>query len=297
MTRGILERPKAPGNTQFRGFGTPISSLLAAISVRARNPATGFRMGQKHMRRRLIAGNWKMNGLRESGIALAAAVAKLARDGEGPTGDLLVCPPAHLFFPVAGALRGSSIALGGQDCHTARSGAHTGDISAEMLRDAGCTYVIVGHSERRADHGESDETVRAKAQAAQAAGLIPIVCVGETADQRAAGKALAVVAGQLEGSLPPGCTGANLVVAYEPVWAIGTGLTATPDDVTTAHALIREVLGRMLGSEAAASTRILYGGSVKPTNASDLLALADVDGALVGGASLKAADFWAIGVS
>ncbi len=249
------------------------------------------------MRRRLIAGNWKMNGLRESGVALAAAVAECARDGDGPSGDLLICPPAHLLFPVADALRGSSIALGGQDCHTARSGAHTGDISAEMLRDAGCTYVILGHSERRADHGERDETVRAKAEVAQAAGLIPIVCVGETADQRAAGEALAVVAGQVEGSLPPNCTGANLVIAYEPVWAIGTGLTATPDDVATAHAHIRDALGRMLGPEAAASIRILYGGSVKPSNAPDLLALADVDGALVGGASLKADDFWAIGVS
>jgi triosephosphate isomerase (TIM) len=249
------------------------------------------------MRRRLIAGNWKMNGLRESAVALATAVAGHARAAGAPGADFLVCPPAHLLFPVAEALASTPVALGGQDCHMAQSGAHTGDISAEMLRDAGCTYVIVGHSERRADHGEDDETVRAKAEAAQAAGLIPIVCIGETAAQRAAGEALAVVAGQIEGSLPAISTGTNLVVAYEPVWAIGTGLTATPDDVATAHAHIRDVLGRMLGQEAAKNTRILYGGSVKPANAPDLLALADVDGALVGGASLNADDFWAIGVS
>jgi len=245
----------------------------------------------------LIVGNWKMNGLREPGVELAAAVAGRAGAAAELTADLVVCPPAHLLFPVAEALRDSPVALGGQDCHMARSGAHTGDISAEMLRDAGCAYVIVGHSERRADHAESDETVRAKAVAAQDAGLIPIVCVGETAAQRAAGEALAVVAGQIEGSVPTRAVAANLVVAYEPVWAIGTGLTATPDDVATAHAHIRDVLGRMLGQETAMGTRILYGGSVKPSNAADLLALADVDGALVGGASLKADDFWAIGVS
>lgn len=251
------------------------------------------------MRRRLIAGNWKMNGLRESGVALAMAVAERARDTAEHAHDLLVCPPSHLLIPVAEALRGCPVALGGQDCHTARTGAHTGahtgDISAEMLRDAGCAYVIVGHSERRADHGEGDETVRAKAEAAQAAGLTPIVCVGETAAQRAAGEALAVVAGQIEGSLPT--SGDDLIIAYEPVWAIGSGLTATPDDVATAHAHIRDVLGRLLGQETAAVTRILYGGSVKPANAADLLALADVDGALVGGASLKADDFCAIGAS
>ena len=230
-------------------------------------------------------------------MALARALAGHARGAASLDAELLVCPPAQLLFPVAAALRDSPIALGGQDCHTATSGAHTGDISAEMLRDAGCVYVIVGHSERRADHGETDETVQAKAEAAQAAGLIPIVCVGETAEQREAGKALAVIAGQIEGSIPPGATAAALVVAYEPVWAIGTGLTATPDDVATAHAHIRDVLGRILGREAAEGTRILYGGSVKPANAPDLLALADVDGALVGGASLKADDFWAIGTS
>ncbi len=248
------------------------------------------------MRRRLIAGNWKMNGLRESGMALAEALAERAR-GAAPSADMLVCPPAPLLFPVAAVLRGNSVAFGGQDCHAAISGAHTGDISAEMLRDAGCSYVIVGHSERRTDHGESDDMVRAKAEAALAAELIPIVCVGETAEQRTAGKALAVIAGQVEGSVPPGATAATLVVAYEPVWAIGTGLTATPDDVATAHAHIRGVLAQILGGEAAEGIRILYGGSVKPANAAELLALADVDGALVGGASLKADDFWAIATS
>ncbi len=238
-----------------------------------------------------------MNGLRESGGALAEAVAKCARDAANLGADVLVCPPAQLLFPVAAALRGSPVALGGQDCHTERTGAHTGDISAEMLRDAGCSYVIVGHSERRADHDEGNETVRVKAEAAQAAGLVPIVCVGETADQRAADQALAVIAGQVEASVPAGATAATLVIAYEPVWAIGTGQTATPEDVAAAHAHIRQVLGRRLGRAAAESIRILYGGSVKPGNAAELLALADVDGALVGGASLKADDFWAIAAS
>ncbi len=249
------------------------------------------------MRRRLIAGNWKMNGLQESGKALAETLARRARVAGPLAYDLLVCPPAQLLIPVFEALRGSPLALGGQDCHVARSGAHTGDISAEMLRDAGCSYVIVGHSERRTDHGESDDTVRAKALAAQAAGLVPIVCIGETAAERAAGQALAVVAGQIDGSVPPGSTAETLVVAYEPVWAIGTGLTATPGDVAAAHTHIRAVLGERLGRRAAGGTRLLYGGSVKPENAAGLLALADVDGALVGGASLKADDFWEIGAS
>ena len=249
------------------------------------------------MRRKLIAGNWKMNGQRQTGTQLAADLAGRAHAAGRLGYDLLLCPPAPLLFPVAAALDGSGIALGGQDCHPARAGAHTGDIGAEMLRDAGCAYVIVGHSERRTDHGESDATVRAKGQAAQAAGLTPIVCVGETAAQRAAGETLAVLESQIKGSVPPGSTAATVVVAYEPVWAIGTGLSATPADVAAAHAHIRAVLGRRLGEAAAAGVRILYGGSVKPENAAELLALADVDGALVGGASLKADDFWAIGAS
>ncbi len=250
------------------------------------------------MARKLIAGNWKMNGLRQSAAALAGALAERAR-AAGPLGwDPLVCPPATLLGPVGEALAGTAVALGGQDCHPAQSGAHTGDVSAEMLADAGCRYVIVGHSERRADHGEGDTEVRAKAEAAAAAGLVPIVCVGETAAQRGAGAALQVIEDQVSGSLPAGVAGSNLVIAYEPVWAIGTGQTATPADVAEVHGHIRELLGRLLGGAGAAkAVRILYGGSVKPDNAAELLAVADVDGALVGGASLKAEDFWAIGAN
>ncbi len=262
------------------------------------------------MRRKLIAGNWKMNGLRDPGVALARELAarELATRARaaGPLGyDLLVCPPAPLLVPVGEALRGSAIGLGGQDCHSERAGAHTGDISAEMLADAGCSYVLVGHSERRADHGEGDATVRAKAEAAQAAGLIPIVCVGESAEERTAGRALAVIERQVSNSLPhagapsePRAGGpSNLVIAYEPVWAIGTGRTATPADVAEAHAHIRALLAGLLGAEAAGALRILYGGSVKPDNAAELLAVAGVDGALVGGASLDAEHFWAIGAA
>ncbi len=249
------------------------------------------------MRRKLIAGNSKMNGLRDPGVALARELA--ARAGAaGPLGyDLLVCPPAPLLVPVGEAIRGSAIGLGGQDCHSERAGAHTGDISAEMLEDAGCGYVLAGHSERRADHGESDATVRAKAEAAQAAGLIPIVCVGESAEERTAGRALAVIERQVSHSLPRAGEPSDLVIAYEPVWAIGTGRTATPGDVAAAHAHIRALLAGLLGEAAAGALRILYGGSVKPDNAAELLAVAGVDGALVGGASLDAEHFWAIGAA
>jgi len=250
------------------------------------------------MTRKLIAGNWKMNGLRRGAAILAGALAKRAQ-AAGPLGwDPLICPPAPLLGSLGEALQGSAIALGGQDCHPARSGAHTGDISAEMLVDAGCRYVIVGHSERRADYGEDDTLVRSKAEAAAAAGLLPIVCIGETAAEREAGEALRVIEAQLTGSLPLGADGAGLVVAYEPVWAIGTGQTATPADVAQVHGHIRGLLAQLLGGAGAAKTvRILYGGSVKPGNAAELLAVADVDGALVGGASLDAGDFWAIGAS
>lgn len=242
------------------------------------------------MRRKLIAGNWKMNGLLGDGVELARALSNLA-SGENPNCDLLVCPPATLVMTVGGVLSSGPIALGGQDCHSEPGGAHTGDIAAPMLADLGCSHVIVGHSERRADHGESDALVKAKAEAALAAGLTPIVCLGESLEEREAGRALSVVAGQLRGSLPEG---GNPVVAYEPVWAIGTGKSATPDDVAEVHAELRRVLEEMRGTEAASATLILYGGSVKPSNAAELLALADVDGALVGGASLKADDFWEI---
>lgn len=241
--------------------------------------------------RPLIAGNWKMNGLAASAGELAAMIA------EAPTVsakvDLLICPPATLLSAFAAKAKGSPVAIGAQDCHAKASGAHTGDISAEMLIDAGATSVIVGHSERRADHGESDAIVRAKAEAVRRAGAVAIICVGETRAERDAGRALDVVGGQLAGSLPDGATAANTVIAYEPVWAIGTGLTPTPADVAQVHAFIRKQLAARFGREGEAM-RILYGGSVKPANAAELMAVANVNGALVGGASLKAADFLAI---
>ena len=248
-------------------------------------------------RGKLVAGNWKMNMLHEDGLELARELAHRAVAASRAPADhlaceLLICPPATLLALLGEALAGSAIALGGQDCHGAAMGAHTGDLSAEMLKDAGCSHVIVGHSERRSDHGESDATVRAKAAAARRAGLIAIVCVGESEAERVAGQALAVVARQLAGSIPPGAGAADLVVAYEPVWAIGTGRTPTLQDVGEMHAHIRRRLAD--GVAEPAGVRILYGGSVKPSNAGELLAVADVDGALVGGASLVAGDFWAI---
>jgi triosephosphate isomerase len=244
--------------------------------------------------RQLIAGNWKMNGRRAGAVALVRNLAARAA-GAGLRCDLLVCPPAPLLLPVGEALAGSPIALGGQDCHPDEDGAHTGDVSAAMLADAGCRFVIVGHSERRTDHGETDALVGAKAAAALGAGLIAVVCVGETLAERDAGKALDVVERQILGSLPAGATPANTVVAYEPVWAIGTGRTPTPEDVAAVHGHLRQVLGRKVPD--ADRMRLLYGGSVKPDNAQVLLAVPDVDGALVGGASLKANDFWGIAAS
>jgi len=239
--------------------------------------------------RPLIAGNWKMNGRRSDGIALAKAIVAEA----GSLGaELLVCPPATLIAPVGEAVKGTAVALGGQDCHPAPSGAHTGDISAPMLVDLGCRYVIVGHSERRAEHGESDALVKAKAEAALAAGLSPIVCLGETEAERDLGEALAVVTRQLLGSLPAGASGARTVVAYEPVWAIGTGRTPSARDIEVVHGHLRRELATLVAD--AGAVRLLYGGSVKAGNAKEILALADVDGALVGGASLKAEEFLAI---
>jgi triosephosphate isomerase len=246
------------------------------------------------MRRKLIAGNWKMNGLRADGVTLAVALAERMR-GAGPRDwDMLICPPATLLFPVAEAISDSPIALGGQDCHSAASGAHTGDVSAAMLKDAGCTYVIVGHSERRADHGEGNVLVRRKAEAALAVGLAPLVCVGETEREREAGETLAVIQRQIEDSLPWQADPAAFVVAYEPVWAIGTGRTATSVDIAEVHAHIRALLTQRLSEDGAGRVRVLYGGSVKPGNAAEILAVANVDGALVGGASLKPDDFWAV---
>jgi triosephosphate isomerase (TIM) len=242
--------------------------------------------------RPLIAGNWKMNGLRASMAEFEAMIA--GASNVTAKADLLVCPPATLTAIFAAKLAGAKgIAIGAQDCHPKASGAHTGDISAEMLKDAGATAVIVGHSERRADHGESNELVRQKAEAAWRAGLTAIVCIGETQSQRDAGQTLDICRGQLEGSLPDGARADNLVVAYEPVWAIGTGLTPTTKDVEQIHRFIRETLGGRFNREGA-KMRILYGGSVKPANAQELMGVANVNGALVGGASLKAADFLAI---
>jgi triosephosphate isomerase (TIM) len=247
--------------------------------------------------RPLIAGNWKMNGLKHSMAEFEAMVA-----GAGSViakADLLVCPPATLLAIFAEKTGGilpadrKALALGAQDCHPKASGAHTGDISAEMLADAGASYVIVGHSERRADHGETDALVRQKAEAAWRAGLTAIVCIGETQAQRDTGQTLHICGGQLSGSLPDGATAANLVVAYEPVWAIGTGLTPTAEDVQQVHRFIRDNLITRFSGEGA-NIRILYGGSVKPSNAAELMAVPNVNGALVGGASLKAADFLAI---
>jgi triosephosphate isomerase len=247
-------------------------------------------------RRRLIAGNWKMNGLTADGVALAQGVA--AKLMASPVAaDLLVCPPATLIRAVVEAVAGSGVAVGGQDCHADKSGAHTGDIAAAMVKDLGATHVIVGHSERRADHGETNAQVRAKAAAAHAAGLVAIVCIGETEAERDAGGTLAVVRGQFTHSLPDGVTAENTVIAYEPVWAIGTGRTPTVAEVAEVHAAIRKLAAEILGADAANRLRILYGGSMKPSNAKELLALEDVDGGLIGGASLKVDDFWAIAQS
>lgn len=242
--------------------------------------------------RPLVAGNWKMNGT-------GASLNELRMIGSGFMNGLdaeteaLVCVPATLLARAADALSGTPVRVGGQDCHAAESGAHTGDISAEMLKEAGATHVIVGHSERRTDHGEDDATVQAKASAAWRAGLVAIVCVGETKAEREQGATLDVLSRQLAGSVPASATAANTIVAYEPVWAIGTGLTPTVADVADAHRHIRDRLVEKLGP-AATKIRLLYGGSVKPANAVELLGVGNVDGALVGGASLKAADFLGI---
>jgi triosephosphate isomerase len=238
---------------------------------------------------KLAAGNWKMNG---SAAALAEASALVAAH-PAPACGMLLCPPATLIAQMAWAARGSNLGVGGQDCHAMASGAHTGDISAALLRDAGASHVILGHSERRADHGETSASVKAKAEAALAAGLIAIVCLGETEAQRDAGQTLDLCGSQLHGSLPEGATAANLVIAYEPVWAIGTGRTPTLDQIAEVHAFLRAEVVRALGEDGR-GVRLLYGGSVKPSNAAEIFAVPEVNGALVGGASLKAADFGAI---
>lgn len=244
-------------------------------------------------RRPLIAGNWKMNCLKADGVALAAGIAEKYAAARDPQCDVLVCPPALWILPVVEAVDGR-IAVGAEDCHAAESGAHTGDISVPMIKDAGATFVIVGHSERRTDHHETDAIVRAKAEAVIKNGLTAIICIGETEAQRDAGKTIDVCRTQIQGSMPEGAAAENVVIAYEPVWAIGTGRTPTTQDVADVHAAIRAEIAAKLGQETADGMRILYGGSVKPSNAAELMALEDVDGALVGGASLKVSDFWAI---
>lgn len=239
--------------------------------------------------KKLAAGNWKMNG---TTAALDEMRALLAAH-RAPTCEMLLCPPVTLIAQAAYHTKGKALHIGGQDCHAKASGAHTGDISAAMLKDAGASHVILGHSERRADHAETNAQVKAKAEAALAAQLIAIVCLGETEAQRDAGETLALCGNQLHGSIPAGATAANLVIAYEPVWAIGTGRTPTLDQIAEVHAFLRAELVKALGEDGH-GVRILYGGSVKPSNAAEIFAVKDVDGALVGGASLKAVDFGAI---
>jgi triosephosphate isomerase len=242
-------------------------------------------------RRPLVAGNWKMNGLKQSAAEFEKIIA--GSRNRADKADLLICPPATLLMTFADLACASKVAIGGQDCHHAASGAFTGDIAAEMLADAGATSVIVGHSERRTIHRETDADVHAKAKAAWRAGLVAIVCIGETQAERDRNQTLEVLGRQIDGSIPEGATAENLVIAYEPVWAIGTGRTPTTTDVAEAHRFIRTRLAERAPS-AAQGVRILYGGSVKPSNAKELMAVSDVDGALVGGASLVASDFLGI---
>ena len=242
--------------------------------------------------RPLVAGNWKMNGTGES-LEQLRIIVNRPNSAIGEKIDALICVPATLVFRAAQSVEGEALSIGGQDCHAKKAGAHTGDISADMLKDAGASHVIVGHSERRTDHGETDEMVNAKARAAWEAGLAAIICIGETEAQRKAGSTLDIIGVQLSGSIPDGANAGNSIIAYEPVWAIGTGLTPTTADVREVHASIRSALSKRFGGEGD-RMRILYGGSVKPSNAVELLGVENVDGALVGGASLKAADFLAI---
>ncbi len=242
--------------------------------------------------RPLIAGNWKMNGLSgESATELKSLIERAAKVTSAGC-DILICPPSTLVAQMASLAEGTPVSIGGQDCHEKESGAHTGDIAAAMLKDAGASYCLAGHSERRTDHGESDEVVKAKAEAAIQAGLIAVVCVGETLSEREAGQTLTIISKQVKNSLPSGATAANTVIAYEPVWAIGTGKTPTTADVSDVHAHIRGDLKALMSD--ADGVRLLYGGSVKGSNAAELMAVEHVNGALVGGASLKADDFWPI---
>ena len=247
------------------------------------------------MRRKLIAGNWKMNGLKADGIALAEDLcARVAKNQDHPACDIGIFPPATLIASVAAAVIKSGMIVGGQDCHAAAKGAHTGDVSASMLADSGAKAVILGHSERRTNHDETSAQVQAKTLAALGAGLMPIVCIGETEAQYASGQTLAILQEQLLGSLPQQLEAGQLVVAYEPVWAIGTGKTPTTQNIADIHGALRAYIAKQWGQPVAASLRVLYGGSVSPDNAAEIMALGDVDGGLVGGASLDIQKFWSI---
>lgn len=248
-------------------------------------------------RRPLIAGNWKMNGLLDFVKNLAGVLADKVDQNDPTHFDMLICPPATLLHPIKILVGKSGLLLGGQDCHMAKSGAHTGDISAEMLKDLGSSHVIVGHSERRVDYNETNEIVKSKAEAALGVNLTAIICVGETEAERNQGITVDVVKSQILGSIPERATAENIIIAYEPVWAIGTGQTPTKSQVQEVHVLIRKTLGDKIGLKEAEQTRLLYGGSVKPSNAIELMDLNDVDGALVGGASLSPIDFWVIAES
>ncbi|MEZ5674337.1 MAG: triose-phosphate isomerase [Thalassovita sp.] len=239
------------------------------------------------MRRKLAAGNWKMNGVK----AQLAELDNIRKTHPNPAVDVLICPPATLLSDAVETVSGYPMMIGGQDCHTANSGAHTGDISADMIKDAGGTAVIVGHSERREDHGESDAQICAKATTVMENGLIAVVCIGESLAQREAGETLSVIGAQLAGSVPDTASAAQLVIAYEPIWAIGTGLIPTLEQIAEVHDFMRENMIQRFGTDTANGIRLLYGGSVKPGNATEIFAVSNVDGALVGGASLTAADF------
>lgn len=245
-------------------------------------------------RRFLIAGNWKMNGLIKDGCALASAVVERHKAVNNAVYDMLICPPFPLISSIVKICTDSGVLVGGQDCHMNENGAHTGDTSAIMLKDIGCRYVIVGHSERRTDHAETDSIVKAKAKAALASGLKVIICIGETLIERETGQTLTVNKRQLNGSLPSNITAENTIIAYEPVWAIGTGKVATPEQAQEVHAAIRAELAHIADADIANDMRILYGGSMKRGNASELLGQPDIDGGLIGGASLKPEDFFGI---
>jgi triosephosphate isomerase len=247
------------------------------------------------IRKTLIAGNWKMNGLLEDGVALAKGVAAGVKQAGRKDCEFLICPPFTLLTSAKKAIKGSRLMLGAQDCSPFEKGAHTGDVSPLMLKDLGCQYVIVGHSERRTNHHETNELIAKKAEAVINAGLKVIICIGETEAERDAGKTIDVCSTQIMGSVPESATAQNTVIAYEPVWAIGTGRTPTTAEVEDVHAAIRKVIAKKLGRANANKMRLLYGGSMKPSNAKELLVLPDVDGGLIGGASLKVEDFMAIG--